>query len=310
MKVITGAGWLKDVNDNFMALAYNQPATAYFVDPGVATPGNGQSWEGAFDTMEEALETVLTGGTIFMRGDVREELVGDNLKFDITIIGVGVPHHPDLPAAGYDPGAACWRPPAVESGTTPLLEVRGRGWKFINILFDAPTDAACVLLSRNAESGEDEYDASHAQFIGCRFDGGLSGIENDGGCGFVLVEDCKFRGLTNSIKCLSTAVAIPLRWTIRDCEFIDNTNHVISSFSRAVIKRNVFGKFTTEALNTIYNTAQGEYNMVGPGNVFSGDYDTAEGYTPDTTDTWAGNYAMLTTGAASDPGAINLLPVS
>ena len=48
-------------------------------------------------------------------------------------------------------------------------------------------DAAAIYLERNALSGTSEYDASHASIIGCRFDAGLVGIENAGGCGFVTV---------------------------------------------------------------------------------------------------------------------------
>jgi hypothetical protein len=175
---------------------------------------------------------------------------------------------------------------------------------------DVPVDAAAIKLLRNAESGEDEYDASHAKFEDMRFDGGLTGIENSGGASFVTVRGCDFRGLTNAILCSSTGVAVPLRWKIQFNEFMDNTNHVISSFSRSVIRGNIFGKFTTEALNTIYNSAQGEYNVVGPDNVFSGDVDTAEGYTGDSTDTWAGNFAMTVTGSAVATGSTNILPTT
>jgi len=312
MKQITGAGWLKDVNANFAMLA-DSVQSPLFVDTVNGNDLNsGSGWENALATMGEALDRVETLGTIKVIGDVREELVGSNLVFDVTIIGCGTkPHHPDVPAAGYHPGAACWRPPASPTAATPLIEVRGRGWRFVNLLFDAPVDAAAVKLVSNALSGDDEYSAGHASFIGCRFDAGAIGIEDSGGAGFVEVIGCDFRGLTDAaIKNTSTAVAMPLRWMIRDNTFMDNANHVLMSLSRAVIRENVFGKFTTEALNTIYVSAQGEYNVVGPFNVFSGDVDTAEGYTGDSTDTWAGNFAMTVTGSAVTTGSTNILPTS
>jgi len=283
----------------------------WFVDTINGLDGNkGTSADRPFKTMAKAISLAGTSDVIFFRGDVREEITGSNLVFDLTIVGCGTrPHHADLPATGYHTGAAAWRPPAVESGTTPLLTVRGRGWRFINILFDAPSDAAAVKLETNALTGTSEYSAGHAHFVGCRFDGGLTGIEDAGGAGFVTVENCDFRGLTNGITCSSTAVAIPLRWNVVGNNFHDNTNHLISSASRWTIKDNVFGKFTTESINTIFNTAQGEYNVL-TGNVFSGDVDTAEGYTGDTTDTWAGNYAMTVTGLAVTTGSTNILPTT
>ena len=310
-KQITSNGMLADINANF-AMQDTSPVQPYFVDTVNGSDLNsGRSWDNAFATMGKALGLVETLGTIYFVGDVREELEGSNLVFDVKIVGAATkPHHPDVPATGYHPGAACWRPPASPTTATPLVIVRGRGWTFKNILFDCPVDAAAVKLETNSESGADEYSAGHASFIGCRFDAGAIGIEDEGGAGFVLVEDCDFRGLTDAaIKNTSTSNAMPLRWMVRGNTFMDNATHVLMTFSRSVIRDNVFGKFTTEALNTIYVSAQGEYNVVA-GNFFSGDYDTAEGYTADTTDTWVGNYAALTTGAASDPGAINVLPTT
>lgn len=311
-KQITVNGMLKDINDNF-AMQDISPVQPYFVDTVNGNDLNsGRSWENAFATMGKALGLVETLGTIYFVGDVREELTGSNLVFDVKIIGAATkPHHPDVPASGYHPGAACWRPPISPTAATPLLKVRGRGWVFKNILFDCPVDAAAVKLETNSESGADEYSAGHASFIGCRFDAGAIGIEDNGGAGFVLVEDCDFRGLTDAaIKCTSTSNAMPLRWMIRGNTFMDNANHILMTLSRSVIQNNIFGKFTTEAINTIYVATQGEYNMVGPGNVFSGDVDTEEGYTGDSTDTWAGNFAMTVAGSAVTTGSTNTLPTT
>lgn len=311
LKPVTVDGMLKSINDNFGALD-NLPVPPLYVDTVNGDDSyDGHSWERALKTMGAALDAVETLGTIFFVGDVREELTGSNLVFDVSIIGCGTkPHHPDVPATGYHPGAACWRPPATPTEATPLLTVRGRGWRFVNILFDAPVDAAAVVLETNAESGDDEYSAGHASFIGCRFDAGAIGIEDSGGAGFVLVEDCDFRGLTDAaIKCTSTAVAMPLRWMIRNNTFMDNKSHVLMTMSRCVVRDNVFGKFTTTALNTIYNSEQGEYNVVGPGNAFSGDVDaTSSKYVGDSTDTWAGNFAMTVNGAGVATGSTNTIP--
>lgn len=271
-------------------LATPSQGTTWWVDTVSGKAGNtGHAADRPLSTMSAALALAQTGDTICFVGDVREEVVCSNLKFDITIIGTATrPHHPDSPGAGYDTGASCWRPPASPTASTPLIELRGRGWRFVNILFDCPVDAAAVLLKRNALSGTSEYDASHASFVGCRFTSGQSALENDGGCGFVHVKECEFYDLTNGIKCLSTAVAVPLRWKIEQNSFVLNTNHLNSSFTDTVIRNNQFIRHTTVAINTKFNTNQGAGNVV-VGNALGGTYSIAGGYTPTTTDEWGGN---------------------
>lgn len=256
---------------------------------------DGVSWSKAVKTMSKALDLVTTNGTIYFVGDVREELVGSNLKFDVTIVGAAnKPHHADSPATGYNTGASAWRPPASPTATTPLLKVRGRGWKFVNILFDCPVDAAAVYLERNALSGTSEYDASHASFYGCRFDSGKVGIENAGGASFVRVEDCEFYRLTESggagIKCTSTSVAVPLNWQILRNHFNNNASHILSSMSYSRIEGNIFGRFTATLsvdLDDQPSANQGEYNVI-TGNYLSGTYGVTA-YPAGSNNEWAGN---------------------
>lgn len=276
----------------------------WFVNSETGQDGNsGKSRDKPLATLERLLAVVQTGDTVYIHGDFREEaLIASNLVFDVTVIGAATrPHHPDSPGTGYKTGAAAIRPPASPTAATPLLTLRGRGWKFINILFDCPVDAAAVVLSRNASSGTDEYDASHAEFIGCRFDSGLQGIENDGGCGFVLVDDCKFFRMTTGgagIVCSSTAVAVPLNWEVRNSQWNDNDAHILSSASHWSIYGNTFGAFTTEALDLIHNTGQGSNNSVW-GNQLAGTYSIVGGYTPSSTDEWGGNFNSLTGGVTA-----------
>lgn len=281
----------------------------WFVDTERGSDGNtGKSTSKAFATMTKALSVVGTNDVIFFTGDVREECTGSNLVFDVTIIGCGnSPHHPDLPATGYRSGAATWRPPASPTAATPLIKVRGRGWRFVNILFDMPVDAAAIYLERNASSGTSEYDASHASIYGCRFDAGFVGIENAGGCGFVTVENNFFRGVTGSgsagIKCTSTSVAVPLSWNITGNRFYNNTSHILSSMSYSTIKNNQFGRFTATLAVDIDDQPsanQGEYNIV-TGNYLSGTYD-ATAYPPGSNNEWAGNISPSIT--ATNAGAI------
>ena len=287
---------------------------SWFVDPNadVFVPkkaaGSGKSDDRPFATLAEALAACNTGDRIYLHGDIREEgLICSNLKFDVQVIGVGAPHHPDQPSAAYHPGAGVIRPPASPTAATPLLEVRGRGWAFHNILFDVPVDAAAIELVRNASSGTSEYDASHAIITSCRFDAGLIGIENSGGCGFVRVRDNLFRGITGSgsagIKCTSTSVAVPLAWRIEDNHFHNNTSHILSSMSYSTLKGNTFGRFTETLSVDLYDqpsAGQGEYNVIY-GNYLSGTYG-ATAYPAGSNNEWGGNYNSLSGGVtAADP---------
>ncbi len=257
--------------------------------------GNGKKRGRAFSTMAQALSVVGSGDVIYVTGDVREELSATNLAFDVTIVGTNNnPHHADLPATGYRSGASVWRPPASPTAATPLIKVRGRGWKFVNLLFDCPVDAAAVYLERNALSGTSEYDASHAQFINCRFDSGKVGIENAGGAGYVLVDGCRFYRLTETggagIKCTSTSVAVPLNWKIQNSHFANNASHILSSMSYSLIKGNDFGRFTATLsidIDDQPSANQGEYNII-TGNYLSGSF-AATAYPPGSNNEWAGN---------------------
>jgi hypothetical protein len=299
-----------EFNGNITGVAMGgQRGDVWYVDGDAGNNANdGTSWENAFATMATALSAAQTNDTIYFVGDIREELTGSNLKFDITIVGCGTrPHHPDEPSSAYRSGAACWRPPASPTATTPLLKVRGRGWRFVNILFDCPVDEAAVYLERNALSGTSEYDAGHASFYGCRFESGKWGIKNVGGCGFVHVQDCRFTRLTESggagIICTSTSVAVPLEWIIEDNHFLNNASHILSSMSYSVIRRNTFGRFTATLaidLDDQPSANQGEYNII-TGNYLTGTYG-ATAFPPGSNNEWAGNWNVLSGGiTAADP---------
>lgn len=278
--------------------------TTYYVDTfNGGTTNDGKAWRTALKTMAAALTLAQTGDTIQFRGDVREQLVGSNLKFDITIIGAGSLHHPDQPASTYDPGSSTWRAPASPAATTPLIEVRGRGWRFVNVFFDAPTDAAAVLLKRNALSTTSEYDASHASFLGCRFVDGKYAIEDSGGCYHVTVDGCAFKGFTTAaIANTSTAVANPLNWTVKNCQFpsnvsgFGNATHIDSPLNASVIQNSVFGTVTSTAL--YIDLTGGNGNIVWA-NILLGAYDTTD-YVAGTGDQWYGNRCVVKATQAPD----------
>ena len=303
MKTVTGAGWLKDLNDNFAEVGYFNSVAPLFVDTYITTPGNGYNgWTNALDTLEEALSKVVSGGHIYFRGDVREEIIGSNLVFDVTIEGVGSLHPPDLPAAGYDAGAAMWRPPASPTEATALLQLRGRGWKFKNIVFDCPVDAPAVKVFENGESGEDEYSGSHAQFLGILFRQGQYGVELSGGGHNILWDGCEFFLMNNAgntgagIIQTSTAIALGFKNTVRNCIFSPtssvggNDRHIIAAWQSSSIIDNVLG--TVEGTAKYIDLTGGNDNVVGR-NILGGAYAPGD-YVAGTSDVWIGNYAPVT----------------
>lgn len=276
-----------------------RPGPRLFVD---TVNGNdakrGEEWASAIKTMERAFELMASHSTIYFVGNIREQLVAPNTVFDVRIIGAANRTRND---------GATWRAPASAAADLPLLEIRAQGWRMFNVLFNAPLDAAAVKLTRNALEGAAEFDASHFNALDCAFIGGAIGIQDDGGCHNYLLERCRFRDFVSElgpaatpagILCTSTAVAVPLRGTIRKCEFINNVNHVLSSMSSFIVEKNIFQReghqnTALATLDTIHNGGQGQQNIVQK-NTFAG-FDAAEivnveGFTGSASDSWIENF--------------------
>lgn len=301
-RMVVGKNYLSDLIDGdqypggTVYLNANSAATDWL--PAGNDANDGLSWSSALLTMSAALDLVKSGGRVLFVGDVREELTGSNLKFDVTIQGAGSLHHPDLPSAAYHPLSSMWRPPASPTATTPLLNLGGRGWNFVNIAFDCPVDSAAVYLNRAGGSGVSEYDPSHAYFKNCLFRQGLYGIQDVGGCHNVVVEDCEFflfspTGGTAIIN-TSSSIALPLKWTIKNCIFPadgaagGNESHIDSPLTSSSIVGCLFG--TVEGTGKYVDLTGGSGNMVFD-NLLMGDYDTGD-YVAGTGDSWVGNWII------------------
>lgn len=276
-----------------------------YVDAVDGADGNdGLSWERPKLTMASAFTSVKSGETIRFRGKVKEQISTPVQVHDVTIIGDSPRHrHADVqPVDPYGKShGASWATPDSPTATTPLLNVRQQGWRFVNILFDAPSDDACVELTSDAGSGNDERDGSHAAFYDCRLVDGQTGILSTGGQANVLVDGCTFKGLTTAILCGSTAIRVNQYWDIRGNRFLNNTNHVKSSFNFSTITDNVFGNFTTTSIKTTENAGQGGDNVICR-NALAGTYSNAGGYTGAASDEWGGNYNSIAGGVtAADP---------
>lgn len=259
----------------------------YFVSGQTGSDANdGLAWDRAFATMAKALSVVASYDQIYVNGIIKEQVVAPQDIFDVTIIGAC--NRPRQATDGGVPtgGGASWLPPSSPTATTPLLKLREQSWTIVNMMFAPHTNSAGIRLSR-AEIASD-MDGSHASIIGCYFLGGSGtiGIEDVGGCGQVLVDQCRFQGLGDTaIKGISTGIAVPLGWEIRDSRFSENLNDIKMSLRYASILRNRFMSAGSGATNKVISTnalTGGEKNhillnqfsnteaQIAPGNGYTG----------------------------------------
>lgn len=285
--------------------------TVWYVDAVDGVDGNdGLSWERPLLTMNEAFATdrITSGDTIVFRGKVREQISTPVQVFDITVVGAAnKPRHADTQPVDPDGRShgATWTVPASPTAATPLVTVRQQGWRFVNMLFDIGTVSdACVELFRDGGAGDAERDASHASFYGCRFAGGASGtrvgIQDSGGAGHILVDDCEFAGLTTAIANTAGAgIGQPwLRSTIRNSRFRDCTTYIDLPSQELLIRDCDFFPGAT----TYIDLRGGVGKNVVTRNHLSGTYSNVGGYYAGTDDEWGGNFNSLTGGVtAADP---------
>jgi hypothetical protein len=270
------------------------PGKDLYVDAGDGSDDNdGLSWTGAFVTMSKAFDNLASGDRIHFVGKVREQLTTPVEVFDVTIVGEGNrPRHIDAtPKAGSE-RTAMWTTPASAT-TAPLVKVIQQGWRFTDILFAGPTDAACIQLFRDGGEGDDERDGSHAEIVNCRFASGQDGIEQSGGCGHVLVQDCFMTSLTGfAIKDTTGAgIGYPIRWVLSDNRFHSCANVLKMACQDWRITGNSFIDTTTEVLDTDNGDAASGRNVV-VGNSFNidgADFDPVGNVEGNATDVWS-NY--------------------
>jgi hypothetical protein len=274
---------------------FSPAGKVWYVNGNSGNNGNtGTSADDAFRTMARAFVFVRSLDTIVLIGQVREELTAPLGVSSVTIYGGSTrPRYGNessftTPANDY---AAAWRPPASPTAATPLLILRQQGWRFINLLFDCPVDAAGVQLRRQEDATYP--DPSSASFIGCQFSDGKWGIQDVGGCYNIYIGGCSFRRIsTAAIANTSTGVAVPLQNVIEYNTFEDCLGGIVGSYNQGTIQGNIFIQgptytFTT-VINTIANAAQGSHNMVINNYTFdaNADIDPAHGYTGSATDIW------------------------
>lgn len=236
---------------------YFKPGKKTWFVNSLAGGGSGGTFGTAFATMAAAFAVVESGDTILAWGKIREQLTAPVQIFDVTIIGMGNrPRHADAEPASLRGGSSTftWAAPASPTAATPLLKLMQQGWRLVNILFAGPTggDAldACVQLYRDAGAGDAERDASHAEFIDCRFASGSKGINDTGGCYGVLVKGNRFSALTHAIVGVGNIGQGQTQWVIEDNHFSGMDNGVKIAGYECRIRGNTFSDGVTP--NTSY----------------------------------------------------------
>lgn len=231
---------------------------AWYVD-GNQGGGSGKSPESAFLTMEEAFAVIRSGDAIYLRGNIREQLSTPAGVFDVHIIGPSpVTRHPDSHSDLGGFSSARWNAPASPTASTPLLKIQQQGWRITNTLFTGDEDdsVGCVQLFRDGGSGDDERDASHSQITGCRFQGGLYGIQDSGGCARISIDDNEFMLFSESdndaiINVTGAGIGTLWGWRIRGNDFHANHTDIDAALSGARITDNHFHHVSLGVTNTI-----------------------------------------------------------
>lgn len=254
--------------------------------------GNGP--RNSYTTITEIKDNLRNRDLIVIGGVLREQFVAPLDVYDVSVIGAANRPRQSTSGGVATGGGATWMAPTSPVALTPLCEIRAQGWSFENISFTPHTSSAAIRLTRSASV--DTIDASHAIISNCLFGGqggsGQIGVEDNGGCGFVLMENNRFMDLTGTaILSLNTGAAVPQRWELRRNHFNRNTNAIAISSSKGLFEWNIFNQAANDAnnkVNLVSIGGQGDLNMVLH-NIFSdvvANITIAKGYKPGTTDVW------------------------
>lgn len=250
---------------------------------------------GSYTTFADLSNQLGNRDLILLSGVLREQAVAPLNVYDVLIVGAA--NRPRQATSGGVPtgGGATWMPPSSGAvASTPLLELRAQGWAIENISFTPHTSSAAIRLTRSATV--DTIDASHFRSSGCLFaangGSGQIGIEDNGGCGFCLIEECRFDSLTGTaLLGLNTAAAVSRNWRISNNRFTGNTNAIALSLTESLIEWNKIRQTandTNNKVNLVAVAAQGSLNQVLR-NMFpdaAANITIAKGYKPGTTDVW------------------------
>ncbi len=248
-----------------MGVPINQPrayGNTYFVDSTNGSDGNrGKTRDRAFKTITKAFATVSDYDTILLSPGNHTGNYTTPLNADAAFVAV----------RGFkigDYGMSTWM--GATTSSSPIIDVRARGWTFTDIEFDCPTAAAAIRLNKVSGLAQ-RCDFTHIE--NCIFTTGKYGIMVQGGGTHVTIKTCKFDQLTTSggfgIFVNDTSFQIPAFWLVENCIFATSVNHIgpgnaTLGFNESTFKGNIHqwdsGTDPTTVLDT--RASGGTGNMV------------------------------------------------
>ena len=267
----------------------------YYIDfQNGASNNSGGSWSKAKKQIAD-ITALANNDVIFIKGVLREHYSAPENVFDVSIVGAAnTPRQATEDGVATGAGAT-WLAPTSPTAATPLLKLREQGWTLQNLFMSAETDGECVYLNRLETDAN--RDASHFAAYGCVFGGGLYGIRDVGGNGYVQIKGCRFQNISGSsayaIRNTSTSIANPLQWEIVDNVFRNNKNHILSPLSQAKVAHNDFGIVGNSVTAVIACSLTGGLNNSVFLNILNRPANTSPNatlYVGGTNDLWTHNY--------------------
>ena len=203
----------------------------WFVD---ATNGSdsfeGKTPDNAFATLTKVFTVIGINDTIFVN---RGSYAGN---FSTPLNSVA----PFVSLIGMQPTDVGYGPFLSASVvTSPILDVRARGWRISGFEIDCPTTAQAFKLTTTGTSN-----ANFLQIDNCLFTGGQGAIDWVGAPTFTRIANCTFDQMTASAMiCSNSDTDVPRSCEIFNNIFHENINHINMNprgFKFSVIRGNVF----------------------------------------------------------------------
>lgn len=274
----------------------------YFVDVNSGSNGNsGKEPSKAWETLTYAFTRISSWDTIMVApgnytGNYQTPLNADAAF--VSLIGV------QATDMGFGPWAG------ATTSTSPILEVKARGWRISGFEFDAPASSSAIKLTTSGTSN-----ANYTQIDNNLITGGAGtgkyGIDWSGAPTYTKVLNNRFDGFgasgATALWCSDSSTDVPRMCRIHGNEFQENTSHIAMNprgFKSSVISGNFFHLDGISRDATVLLDTRG-----GGGNQIVGNYFdiTKAQYTDDSatafirtasTDAGMGNYCS--DGAAAD----------
>ena len=296
MYTISGGGSftrqnIDQINSNFaeVAAASNGSPLSVWVRPQYGNDANPGTYARPLATMAGTARYITPGLTIYVEGVIFEQVTFPIVN-NVTVVGVSVVPRQATTSGVPNGGGATWLSPTGLSNSLALATVQGQGWTFQNILFNnSATSAGCIKLSVVGDPPT-QADASHCAFINCRFTGANLGIDDAGGSAFTYINGCEFFNFAGSgdmaIKSTSTAVRLPLDWTIVNSRFWGNVNHITAPASGWLVQGNTFTAATTVQIDFTGGVGTNHVKL-NSFNIAAADFDPAGGVTGVSGDVWS-----------------------